>query len=66
MIAMHQFEFARIHVAGAKRIGIAQVELQELVFQLLFYIGLPAVRTALTIVTEVYADDSIPSGISRG
>jgi alkylhydroperoxidase/carboxymuconolactone decarboxylase family protein YurZ len=66
MIAMHLFSFARIHIGGAKRIGITEAELQELVLQMLFYVGLPVVRTALTIVAEVYADDSIPSGSAQG
>jgi alkylhydroperoxidase/carboxymuconolactone decarboxylase family protein YurZ len=56
LVAQGKFEYARLHVSGAKNIGIPESELIEVAMQLLFYTSLPTVHETLKLIQDVYRD----------
>lgn len=46
----------KAHMASARKLGVTRQELNEALLTLLFYAGGPAVRNALVLVPDIYAD----------
>jgi 4-carboxymuconolactone decarboxylase len=67
LLAQERFDYVRIHMHGARRIGITRDELSQVVVQMLFYTGLPMVHEALRIVDAVYSApaDELPPAPSQ-
>lgn len=47
----------RIHLRGARNLGLTKEELADVAVQLTFYIGLPMVHNALAAIAEVFSDE---------
>jgi 4-carboxymuconolactone decarboxylase len=58
LIARGLFDYVRIQMYAAKRLGISQDTLSELCLQLFPYAGVPMAHSALRVLAEVYADDA--------
>ena len=64
-VTLRQPEYARVHIEGAKRIGISRERVAEAIIHMLFYIGLPSVRDGLRLVSSVYDETDGSSEIPR-
>lgn len=51
-----QWEYVRVHVAGARNIGVPREELVELAGQLIFYATLARCHRLIKIVDDVFED----------
>jgi len=54
LLTLERYDYARIHIGGAKNLGVSRIEMSEIIFQLTFYVGLPVVHEGLKIVSEIY------------
>jgi 4-carboxymuconolactone decarboxylase len=52
----------KLHVAGAKRLGIGRAALEEVAIQMGFYGGIPVARGALNAIKQVF--DADPPAVS--
>lgn len=57
LIALERFDYARVHLRGARNVGWSSDELGEAILQLTFYVGLPVVHTALGLVADIFGEE---------
>jgi 4-carboxymuconolactone decarboxylase len=57
LLSLERYDYARIHIGGAKNLGIPRSELAEAILQITFYVGLPVVHEGLKLITDVYGTD---------
>jgi 4-carboxymuconolactone decarboxylase len=59
LLTQGKFPYARTHIGAARNLGISRDEVVELIFQLLFYTGLPTVQEGLKLVADVYGTEIV-------
>jgi 4-carboxymuconolactone decarboxylase len=57
LLSLERYDYARIHIGGAKNVGLSRTELAEAIVQLTFYVGLPVVHEGLKMISEIYGPD---------
>lgn len=54
LLTLQRYPYAKLHMQGARNIGVPVEALTGAIVQLTFYVGLPVVQTGLRLAAEVY------------
>jgi 4-carboxymuconolactone decarboxylase len=57
LVALERYDYAEVHIRGARNVGFSREEMVEIMMQLTFYVGLPVVHEGIKLVTKVFAED---------
>ncbi|MGH3758224.1 carboxymuconolactone decarboxylase family protein [Actinophytocola sp.] len=57
LLALERYDYAELHLHGARRLGVTREELVQVAIQMLFYAGLPVIHTALRLISRVFDAD---------
>jgi 4-carboxymuconolactone decarboxylase len=60
LVALERYDYAEVHIRGARNLGFTRDEMIEVMMQLTFYVGLPVVHEGITLVAKVYGDNDEP------
>lgn len=61
LVALGQWHELAMHVRAARRNGLAEDEIKEVLLQTAIYCGVPAANTAFRIAQEALADEEAPT-----